>query len=110
MIVRIWHGWTLPENADRYECLLRDEIFPGIFEKKVDGLVGIDLLRRPAGDEVEFVTMMWLASWEAVTTFAGDDPERAYVPASARKVLARFDERSRHYEVRGRVEPPDPQN
>ena len=39
-------------------------------------------------------------SWDAVRAFAGDDFERAYVPASARAVLARFDERSAHYEVR----------
>jgi hypothetical protein len=23
MISRIWHGWTTPENADRYESLLK---------------------------------------------------------------------------------------
>jgi len=30
MIARIWHGWTVPENADAYEALLKTEIFPGI--------------------------------------------------------------------------------
>jgi hypothetical protein len=39
-------------------------------------------------------------TWEAVRTFGGEDHERAYVPASARAVLARFDERSVHYELR----------
>jgi len=27
MIVRIWHGWTAPGDADQYEALLKDEIF-----------------------------------------------------------------------------------
>ena len=100
MIARIWHGWTRPENADAYETLLKTEIFPGIGAKNVKGYRGIELLRRPLGDEVEFVTVMWFDSLEAVKAFAGEDHETAYVPAKARAVLARFDERSQHYEVR----------
>jgi heme-degrading monooxygenase HmoA len=99
MIARLWHGWTTPENADVYENLLRGEIFPGIESKGVPGFRGIELLRRVTGGEVEFVTIMWFDSWEAVRAFAGDDPEAAYVPAAARAVLARFDERSAHYEL-----------
>lgn len=100
MIGRIWHGWTVPDNADRYEALLRDEIFAGIDAKGVAGYRGIELFRRPAGDEVEFVTIMWFDSWEAVRDFAGSDYTTAYVPPRAREVLARFDAESTHYEVR----------
>jgi heme-degrading monooxygenase HmoA len=100
MIARIWHGWTTPQNADAYESLLKTEIFPGIAAKGVKGYRGIELLRRPLGDEVEFVTVMWFDSLEAVKAFAGEDHETAYVPVKARAVLARFDDRSRHYEVR----------
>jgi hypothetical protein len=100
MIARLWHGWTSPENADAYELLLKTEIFPGISAKGVQGYRGIELLRRPVGAEVEFVTMMWFDSWDAVKTFAGEDYEAAYVPAKAREVLARFDARSQHYEIR----------
>ena len=105
MIGRIWHGWTRRENADRYERLLKEEIFPGIADKKVPGYRGIQLFRRPIeGDEVEFVTIMRFDSWEAVKRFSGEDHERAYVPQKAREVLSRFDERSRHYEVREHLE------
>jgi len=100
MIARIWHGWTTPENADTYEQLLRTEIFPGIAAKGVAGYRGIRLLRRPAEGEVEFITLMWFDSWEAVKAFAGEDHEHAVVPPKARAVLARFDDRSQHYEVR----------
>lgn len=102
MIVRIWHGWTTPENADVYETLLKEEIFPGIEAKGVEGYRGIELLRRPLEDGgVEFVTVMRFDSWAAVREFAGqDDFEQAYVPESARRVLAHFDERSQHYELR----------
>ena len=105
MIGRIWHGWTSPGNADTYERLLKEEIFPGIAAKRVSGYRGIQLFRRPIeDDEVEFITIMWFDSFEAVTQFAGEDYERAYVPPAAREVLARFDERSQHYEIRERLE------
>jgi len=32
-IKRVWHGWTIPENADKYQKLLHDEVFPGIEAK-----------------------------------------------------------------------------
>ena len=102
MIIRIWHGWTTHEQADTYEQLLNDDIFPGIAAKGVDGYRGIQLLRRELEDEVEFVTMMAFDSWEAVKQFAGDDFEQAYVPDSARAVLTRFNAQSQHYEVLAR--------
>ena len=101
MIGRVWHGWTKVENADEYERLLKEEIFPGIAEREVSGYRGIQLFRGPIEDgEVEFVTIMRFDSWEAVKRFSGEDHERAYVPAKAREVLARFDERSQHYEIK----------
>ena len=103
MIARIWHGWTPPEQADAYEQLLKSEIFPGIANKATAGYQGIYLLRRPHEGEVEFVTIMQFASWEAVQQFAGEDYEQAYVPAKARSLLSRFDERAQHYEVRERL-------
>jgi len=101
MVERLWHGWTTSTNADAYERLLKTEIFPGIAAKNVDGYRGIRLLRRalPNGD-VEFVTIMTFDSWESVRAFGGEDYEKAYVPASARAVLERFDDRSQHYELR----------
>ena len=34
MIGRIGHGWTTPQNAEKYEGLLKEEIFSAIAEKK----------------------------------------------------------------------------
>jgi len=104
MIGRIWHGWTRPENADKYEGLLKEEIFPGIAAKKVAGYRGIQLFRRPLENEIEFITIMWFDSWDAVEQFAGEDYEKAYVPPKAQEVLQRFDERSQHYEIKVRLE------
>lgn len=102
MIQRIWHGWTDPENADRYERLLLEEILPGIADMEIEGYRGVQVLRRTADDEVEFVTILSFESLDAVRRFAGDDHEAAYVPPEARALLTRFDERVRHFEMRER--------
>ena len=34
VIMRLWHGYTKPEDADKYEQMLRDEILPGIHRIK----------------------------------------------------------------------------
>ncbi len=99
MISRIWHGWTTRENADGYEKLLRAEIFSGIAKRSIQGYRGIHLLRRDVDDGVEFVTIMWFDSLDAVRAFAGADYEVAVVPPKARQLLSRFDARSAHYHV-----------
>jgi heme-degrading monooxygenase HmoA len=100
MISRIWHGYTSPENADAYEGLLKSEILTGIEGRKIPGFQGIQLFRRSLASEVEFITVMWFDSLDSVRAFAGEDHEVAVVPPRARALLARFDARSQHYEVR----------
>ncbi len=69
MISRIWHGYTTRENADSYENLLKEEIFVGIGERRISGYQGIQLFRRDIDDEVEFITVMWFDSLDAVRVF-----------------------------------------
>ena len=97
MITRIWHGWTTPANAGAYQELLRTKILPGIRAKGV--CRGVSLLRRAAGEEVEFITVLTFDSLETIRAFAGPDYEVAVVPPEARRLLARFDERSQHYDT-----------
>ena len=103
MISRVWHGWTTHENADTYEELLKSEIFAGIKDRKIAGYRGIHLFRRQLIQEVEFVTIMWFDSIEAIRAFAGEDYETAVVPSKARALLSRFDARSQHYEVKASI-------
>ncbi len=103
MISRVWHGWTTLANADTYESLLKSEIFAGIRNREIPGYRGIQLFRRNVVTEVEFVTVMWLDSIEAVRVFAGEDYEIAVVPEKARTLLSHFDARSQHYEVRAEM-------
>ncbi len=100
MILRVWRGWTIPENAGSYEELIATTIFPGIVAKDIAGLEGFELFRRPLEAEVEFMTLMRFASWDAVKAFAGPNWEVSVVPPAARAVLSRFDERATHYEQR----------
>jgi heme-degrading monooxygenase HmoA len=100
MIGRIWHGWTIPGNANAYETLLKEEILVGILNRHIHGLESFQLLRREVEEEVEFVTIMVFDTLEAVKEFAGEDYEAAVVPEKARAILSHFDERSQHYEIK----------
>jgi heme-degrading monooxygenase HmoA len=97
MIAPLWHGWTTRQNAPAYEALLRGEILPGIH--RVSGYRGAHLFRQDRESEVEFVTLTLFDSKDAVRAFAGEDYEAAVVPPAARKLLARYDQRSLHYEI-----------
>jgi heme-degrading monooxygenase HmoA len=99
VIARIWRGWTTPENADAYQRIVSREVLPGIAARNQDGYHGAYLLRRRLDDEVEFATILLFDTLEQVRAFAGDDYEAAYVPPRARAVLARFDQRSAHYDT-----------
>lgn len=105
MISRIWHGWTKPENADAYEQLLQEEVFTWIQSREIPGYRGIQLFRRHLADEVEFVTLMFFDSLDAVRAFAGEDYEVAVVPPEARALLSHFDARSQHYELKADMKP-----
>ncbi len=97
MIARVWHGYTKPEHADAYEAMLKPELLPGV--SKVKGYRGSYLLRRVAGAEVEFITIMLWDSIDAVRAVAGDDYETAVIPEERRKYLVRYDAKSAHYEI-----------
>lgn len=99
MILRVWHGYTTMSNADTYENLLRNEIFPEIANKNIKGYKRIQLLRRALANEIEFTTIMWFESIEAVKAFVGEDYETVYVPEKARQILSRFDKKSVHCEL-----------
>ena len=103
-VCRLWRGWTTPENADVYERIVRGEVIPGIEAHRIPGFRHIDLMKRDLGGEIEFQTLMWFDSLEAIKAFMGDDYAISHVPAAARAVLSRFDERAAHFEVLDRRE------
>ena len=98
MIARIWHGWTKPEDATTYEKLLRDEIFPSIAARKIEGYRGAELFVREAGDEVEFVTLLRFDSMDAVTKFAGPAASKPVIFPKAEALITRMGQ-ARHYRI-----------
>jgi hypothetical protein len=99
MICRVWRGWTSKENAGAYEQIVRAEVIPAIEARRIPGFQHIDLMKRDLGGEVEFQTLMWFDSLDAVRAFAGEDYAVSHVPDTARAVLERFDSHAAHYEV-----------
>jgi heme-degrading monooxygenase HmoA len=97
VIARLWHGYTKPEHADAYEAMLTPEVLPGISTRH--GYRGSYLLRRPAGDEVEFVTILLWDSLDDIRAVAGPDYETAVIPPERRQYLSRYDAKAAHYEV-----------
>jgi antibiotic biosynthesis monooxygenase (ABM) superfamily enzyme len=98
MIARIWHGWTKRGDAKAYEEMLRNEIFPGIAARDIEGYHGAELFIREDGDEVEFVTLLRFDSMDAVKEFAGADEGKPVIYPKAERLIARM-ERARHYRV-----------
>jgi hypothetical protein len=99
MIARIWRGWTTPEKADAYQQIVSTQVLPEIASRNLKGYHGAYLLRREIEGEVEFSTIMFFDSIDNIGAFTGEDYAIAHVPAEARAVLSRFDERSAHYET-----------
>jgi heme-degrading monooxygenase HmoA len=97
VIARVWRGWARRETADAYERHYRTEVTDVL--AAVPGFVDARLLRRDAGDEVEFVSVTTFDDLDAVRAFAGPEYERAVVADAARRVLARFDPEVTHYDL-----------
>jgi hypothetical protein len=104
VIVRVWHGWTKPEDGDEYEEFLRTNLLPTL-TGHVPGFRGGYVLRRSGDREEEFLVMTLFESLEDVRLFAGDDYEVPVIEPEAARLLTRGDERAVHYEV---VISPDP--
>jgi mannose-6-phosphate isomerase-like protein (cupin superfamily) len=69
--------------------------------RTIDGFLGGEVLRRPDGDEVAFVTLTRFASLDAIRAFAGDAYGRPVLEPRARELLSRHDDVAQHYETLG---------
>lgn len=98
MIARVWKGWTSTENADAYEKILREVVYPGL--QTIEGYVGGYILRHDNQAETEFVTMNLFDSLDAVKAFAGPDYETPVFEPEARHLLSKVEPIARHYDVR----------
>jgi heme-degrading monooxygenase HmoA len=95
MITRMWRGWTAATDADAYERFLCADLFPEV--ASLPGFLGARILRRPFGDEEEFVTLTVFESLDAVRAFAGEDYETPVIEPEAQRLLSRYEARAVHY-------------
>ena len=78
--------------------MLRNEIFPGITARNIQGYHGAELFIREDGDEVEFVTLLRFDSMDAVREFAGADESKPVIFPKAEAIIVRM-EHARHYRI-----------
>jgi antibiotic biosynthesis monooxygenase (ABM) superfamily enzyme len=98
MVARIWRGYcSTREHADAYEAMLKPELLPGISAKK--GYRGSHLMRRQAGGEIEFITILFFDSLDDIKAITGADYETAVIPAERKQHLSRYDAKATHYDV-----------
>lgn len=69
-IARIWRGRTRPELADEYQAYNYEAGIKPLIEKAL----GVQSFREDREGEVEFVTISYWESVEAMAAFTGADP------------------------------------
>jgi heme-degrading monooxygenase HmoA len=69
-IARLWKGRTRPEVADEYEAYNYEAGITPLIQKAM----GVQTFRENREDEVEFITISYWESLDAMQSFAGDDP------------------------------------
>jgi heme-degrading monooxygenase HmoA len=97
MIVRIWHGVTTAAKSDEYLDYLNETGLPDYGATEENR--GVYVLRRIEGERAHFLTLSFWDSMEAITAFAGSDPERAKYYPRDEEFLLDFEPTVEHYEV-----------
>jgi antibiotic biosynthesis monooxygenase (ABM) superfamily enzyme len=72
-------------------------LFPSL--RAIPGFRGAEVLRRPDGGEVAFVTLTRFDSLDAIRAFAGADYEVPVLEPQALVLLSRYDERALHFDT-----------
>lgn len=88
MIVRVWRGWTRPQDTDAYAEYV---LATGIAEyKATPGNQGAYLVSRPDGDRTEFLAISFWDSRDSIAAFAGEDIDEAvFYPEDDRYLVER---------------------
>ena len=98
MIARVWKGWTTPENADAYERLLREVVYPEL--RGIKGHLGGYILRKDSEIESEFIALNLFESLDAVKAFAGPEYDVPVFEPEARRLLAKVEPLAHHFDVK----------
>lgn len=100
-VARVWRGWTTIENADAYQAVAEEEVFPAIIDRGIPGLISAQVMRADdvVDGEVEFTTVIWFDSLDSVRNLMGEDYRQAHMPENARVVLKRFESEAKHFHL-----------
>ena len=97
MIARIWRGVTLQSKSDQYFEYLMKTGIPDY--RKIEGNLGVYVLRRTRDNRAEFLLISMWQSFEAIRRFAGEDIEKAVYYPEDSEFLLELGPRVTHYEV-----------
>jgi heme-degrading monooxygenase HmoA len=97
MTARIWRGAVRRKDADAYAEYMEHTGIAGYVN--TPGNVAALMLRRDDSDRSEFVMVTLWDSMDAVSAFAGDDPDRAVFYPEDGRFLVERDLTANHYQV-----------
>jgi heme-degrading monooxygenase HmoA len=93
VIVRAWHA----EGANAYREHFTRAVLPEL--QRIDGYQGAYLLRRDHDTQVRLQVLTLWDSLEAISSFAGANPENVVVEPAAQATLVSYDSTVTHHTV-----------
>ncbi len=97
VITRKWHGRIRAHDADNYITYLEES---GIADyKSIDGILGVEVLRRIEGDICHIWTVTKWKNYDGIKSFAGDDYIKAQYYDRDKEFLLEFEENVEHFET-----------
>lgn len=97
MIVRAWQATATAEGADAYREHFTRTVLPQL--QRIDGYQGAYLLRRDHDTHIQLQVLTLWDSLEAISSFAGANPENAVVDPAAHAALVSYDSTVTHHTV-----------
>jgi heme-degrading monooxygenase HmoA len=98
MIVRVWTGDALKENAEEYRRQLAEVYLPRF--RAIAGYHGVEVLERVHNDLIEFIVISRWETMDAIHEYTGHrHADHAVLERETRESLVRYDERVKHYVV-----------
>jgi len=96
MIIRIWTGEALDENAEEFRQHFSQTYLPRL--RAVDGFRGVEVLERVHHDRVEFIILTRWDTMDAIHKITGHiRHDHCFIEADCQKLLERFDDKVKHY-------------
>jgi heme-degrading monooxygenase HmoA len=96
MIVRVWTGVALEENAEEYRRQFSEVYLPRF--RAIAGFRGVEVLERVHHDRVEFVVVSRWDTMDAIHEYTGHGRgDHAVLEQETREALEAYDERVKNY-------------